>query len=70
MDRAFPDLISPEEARFPLSTVEEITHRAAGEVASDPVKVSVVIPCLNEAGSIQRCIANALVAFAGEPWHG
>ena len=53
-----------------MSTVEETTHRAAGEVASDPVKVSVVIPCLNEAGSIQRCIANALEAFDGESWHG
>ena len=34
------------------------------------MKVSVVIPCLNEAGSIERCIANALEAFEGEPWHG
>jgi len=34
------------------------------------VKVSVVIPCLNEAESIQRCIANALEAFEGEPWRG
>jgi glycosyltransferase involved in cell wall biosynthesis len=32
--------------------------------------VSVVIPCLNEAASIERCVARAREAMAGEGWEG
>jgi glycosyltransferase involved in cell wall biosynthesis len=32
--------------------------------------VSVVIPCLNEAASIERCVARALEAMESEAWHG
>jgi glycosyltransferase involved in cell wall biosynthesis len=30
----------------------------------------VVIPCLNEAESIERCVAKAIEAFAGQDWEG
>jgi glycosyltransferase involved in cell wall biosynthesis len=32
--------------------------------------VSVVIPCLNEAASIERCVTDARTAFAGQGWQG
>jgi glycosyltransferase involved in cell wall biosynthesis len=32
--------------------------------------VSVVIPCLNEAGSIERCVHRALTALRGQKWEG
>ena len=34
------------------------------------VKVSVVIPCLNEAASIERCVQRAREAMEGQGWHG
>ena len=34
------------------------------------VKVSVVIPCLNEAASIERCVERAREAMEGHGWHG
>ncbi len=34
------------------------------------VKVSVVIPCLNEAASIERCVRRALAALEGQEWDG
>jgi glycosyltransferase involved in cell wall biosynthesis len=34
------------------------------------VEVSVVIPCLNEAASIERCVRRAREALEGEEWHG
>ncbi len=34
------------------------------------VKVSVVIPCLNEAASIERCVRRALEALDGHDWLG
>jgi glycosyltransferase involved in cell wall biosynthesis len=34
------------------------------------VKVSVVIPCLNEEASIERCVTDALRAIRGQGWDG
>jgi hypothetical protein len=34
------------------------------------VKVSVVIPCLNEAASIERCVRRAFAALEGPAWEG
>jgi hypothetical protein len=53
-----------------VSSVEESKQTSAGKVETQPVKVSVVIPCLNEAASIQRCVANARAAFEGHSWRG
>jgi hypothetical protein len=41
----------------------------AGEGAT-PVKVSVVIPCLNEAASIRQCVVDARNALAAHGWEG
>jgi hypothetical protein len=41
----------------------------AGEGAT-PVKVSVVIPCLNEAASIRQCVVDARNALAAHGWAG
>jgi glycosyltransferase involved in cell wall biosynthesis len=44
-----------------LSTVEQTRRRPDTEATSpEAVKVSVVIPCLNEAMTIERCVENAL----------
>jgi glycosyltransferase involved in cell wall biosynthesis len=55
----------------PLSTLEQTTRPPAfdGE-GSSTVKVSVVIPCLNEEASIQRCVEEALAALEGQGWQG
>lgn len=54
-----------------MSTVE---HRSrftrTGTDDSEVVKVSVVIPCLNEAASIERCVQNALASFEAQDWVG
>ena len=34
--------------------------------ASEPVELSVVIPCLNEAWTVGRCVARALAALEAE----
>jgi glycosyltransferase involved in cell wall biosynthesis len=54
-----------------MSTVEQTSRftRADG-AASATVKVSVVIPCLNEQASIERCVEKALAAFEGQDWLG
>jgi glycosyltransferase involved in cell wall biosynthesis len=57
--------------RVPLSTVEQTARLpgAHGE-GSRAVKVSVVIPCLNEEASIQRCVGEARQAIEGQGWAG
>ncbi len=54
-----------------MSTLEQTTRppSVAGE-GSSTVKVSVVIPCLNEATSIERCVSDARTAFEGQGWEG
>jgi glycosyltransferase involved in cell wall biosynthesis len=54
-----------------VSTVEH-TSRFTRTVSpeTEAVKVSVVIPCLNEAASIERCVQRALEAFEGQGWRG
>ena len=42
----------------------------ADRESTTAVKVSVVIPCLNEAASIERCVARAREAIDGQGWHG
>jgi glycosyltransferase involved in cell wall biosynthesis len=56
----------------PLSTAEQQTTRLSDvdRESSQAVKVSVVIPCLNEAPSIERCVRGALEAFDGRGWLG
>lgn len=54
-----------------LSTVEHRYRFARTEGnGADSVKVSVVIPCLNEQASIARCVEKALEAFEGQSWEG
>jgi glycosyltransferase involved in cell wall biosynthesis len=57
---------------FPLSTAEQHTTRPSDADRESPtaVKVSVVIPCLNEAASIERCVARARKALEGQGWRG
>jgi Glycosyl transferase family 2 len=54
-----------------VSTIEPKTRPPALDGEGDrPVKVSVVIPCLNEAASISRCVTQAQDALAGQGWEG
>jgi len=55
-----------------LSTAEPHTTRLSDANRNSPttVKVSVVIPCLNEAGSIERCVGRAREALEGKGWRG
>jgi glycosyltransferase involved in cell wall biosynthesis len=55
----------------PLTTVEQTSRPPVldGE-GSRAVKVSVVIPCLNEEASIERCVAEACRAIQGQGWEG
>ena len=48
----------PRPEVVPLSTAEQQTTRLSDADRESPsaVKVSVVIPCLNEAASIERCV--------------
>ena len=57
--------------RRSLSTVEQTTRPPGidGE-GQGAVKVSVVIPCLNEEASIQRCVSEARKALEGQGWDG
>jgi glycosyltransferase involved in cell wall biosynthesis len=52
--------------------VEQQTTRLSDVSRESPaaVKVSVVIPCLNEAASIERCVKRAREALEGQGWHG
>ena len=54
-----------------MSTVEQTTRPPGidGE-GQGAVKVSVVIPCLNEEASIQRCVSEARKALEGQGWDG
>src|SRR5918997_872257 len=52
-----------------LSTVEQ-TSSATDAGASEGIKVSVVLPCLNEAASIERCVERARDALQGQGWQG
>jgi glycosyltransferase involved in cell wall biosynthesis len=52
-----------------VSIVEERRRRAGVDAApTEAVKVSVVIPCLNEAPCIERCVRRARQALEGEDW--
>ncbi len=54
-----------------MSTVEQTTRAATAVRDGSPaVKVSVVIPCLNEARSIRRCVTEARAALASGGWDG
>jgi glycosyltransferase involved in cell wall biosynthesis len=55
---------------LPLSTVDRTTRPSAPPESVAALKVSVVIPCLNEAESIERCVRRASVALEGEQWQG
>jgi glycosyltransferase involved in cell wall biosynthesis len=61
---------SPEAVS--LSTAEQHTTRLSDVDRESPaaVKVSVVIPCLNEAASIERCVGRAREALEGQGWQG
>jgi glycosyltransferase involved in cell wall biosynthesis len=54
-----------------LSTLQQTSRppELEGE-RQGPVKVSVVIPCLNEEASIQRCVTEARRALEGQGWDG
>ena len=54
-----------------MSTVEHTSSpSAAGGEGTQAVKVSVVIPCLNEADSIERCVERAREALDHQGWEG
>jgi glycosyltransferase involved in cell wall biosynthesis len=54
-----------------VSTVEQTARPPAAHGGeSNAVKVSVVIPCLNEEASIARCVGNARRALEGQGWRG
>jgi glycosyltransferase involved in cell wall biosynthesis len=54
-----------------VSTVEQTARPPAAHGGeSHAVKVSVVIPCLNEEASIARCVADARSAIEGQGWDG
>jgi glycosyltransferase involved in cell wall biosynthesis len=58
------------EARS-LSTLEQTRRPPTAEAGpTESVKVSIVIPCLNEAASIERCVALAREAVDSQEWHG
>src|SRR5918998_3389 len=56
----------------PRSPAEHHTPRLSDADRESPstVKVSVVIPCLNEACSIERCVGRAREAIEGQGWRG
>jgi glycosyltransferase involved in cell wall biosynthesis len=54
-----------------LSTVEQTRRPPAAEAGpAESIRVSIVIPCLNEAASIERCVARARAALEGQEWKG
>jgi glycosyltransferase involved in cell wall biosynthesis len=56
---------------FHLSIVEQTRRPPVSDPGrAEAIKVSVVIPCLNEAGSIERCVSRAREAIDGQGWHG
>jgi glycosyltransferase involved in cell wall biosynthesis len=55
----------------PLSTIEQTRRPPATEAGpADPIRVSIVIPCLNEAASIERCVALARETIDSRGWQG
>ena len=61
----------PAARGSPLNTVEQ-TRRPPTTDAGPPeaIRVSIVIPCLNEALSIERCVATARDALDSQGWWG
>jgi glycosyltransferase involved in cell wall biosynthesis len=60
----------PHEA-LPLTTLEQTRRPPTAEAGpTESVRVSIVIPCLNEAPSIERCVALARKAVEGQEWQG
>jgi glycosyltransferase involved in cell wall biosynthesis len=54
-----------------LSTVEQTRRPSAADAgAAESIRVSIVIPCLNEASSIERCVARAREALDSQGWQG
>src|SRR5690349_1072549 len=53
-----------------MSTVEQTPAAAEPRAASETPRVSVVIPCLNEAENIEECVARALRVMAGSDLAG
>ena len=58
-----------DEMRTDVESQAELKSGSSGET-SQTFEVSVVIPCLNEANSLQICIRKALDAFAKNGIHG
>jgi glycosyltransferase involved in cell wall biosynthesis len=60
----------PHEA-LPLTILEQTRRPPTAEAApTESVRVSIVIPCLNEAPSIERCVALARKAVESQEWQG
>jgi glycosyltransferase involved in cell wall biosynthesis len=53
-----------------MSTIEQITSGGGAALSSTELTVSVVIPCLNEAESIQQCVQHALSALRDNDFIG
>jgi Glycosyl transferase family 2 len=54
-----------------MSTSEQTTRRPRSPAeTARAIKVSVVIPCLDEAPSIERCVQAAFEAIDSQPWKG
>jgi glycosyltransferase involved in cell wall biosynthesis len=60
----------PTRGPAPLSTVEQRRRPDPGAAAAETTKVSVVIPCLNEAATIALCVERARRALEGQGWTG
>src|SRR3954453_23883143 len=58
--------LSPDEVTL-MSTLEQTSQAGALSVATETPRVSVVIPCLNEAENIEECVSRArgVLAEAG-----
>ena len=54
-----------------MSTSEQTRRPPVTDAGpAEAVRVSVVIPCLNEADSIERCVRDALEALGDQDWQG
>jgi glycosyltransferase involved in cell wall biosynthesis len=71
LTRSYGSTDTSPEGR-PLSTTQQQTTRLSDTDRESPsaVKVSVVIPCLNEAASIERCVERARQALEQRGWQG
>jgi glycosyltransferase involved in cell wall biosynthesis len=64
-------ITSTSRRLVPLSTAEQTTRLPSADSAeAGAVEVSVVIPCLNEAASIERCVIKATAALEGQGRRG